>query len=107
MDISPDDKYFVAAKLSGRVERWDRTTYALKDVYIFSTFTYAYCVKYSKNGNYIAVSGYSGNVDILNANTMTKIAALPTSLVWALGVDFGNNDQTIIVAGSDYKLQIW
>lgn len=107
MDFSPDDRYFVVARRSGKVERWDRSTYRVKDTYTFSTTVTAYCVRYSRDGKYIAVSGNTSDVDILNATTLTKINFLPTGMNWVFSVDFRYDNQVLIAAGSDSELQVW
>ena len=104
--LSPDGSTLAIAHTSSYVKFWDKYNKTLKNTYNFGNWVDR--VVYSKNGNYIALSGHKTTVDILNSTTYSLIVTLNSSVgTNAYKADFRFDDEMLIICGSSNQIQIW
>jgi WD40 repeat protein len=71
------------------------------------TFGGISCVAFSPDGQWIATSDMSGEVQLWNARTGQQHQTLQADAVWTWVVAFSLNNQVLATAGDDYQVKLW
>ncbi len=71
------------------------------------TFGGVSCVVFSPNGNLLATSDTSGEVQIWELTSFQQLHTFKADLVWTWAVVFSQDEKILFTAGDDYVIKIW
>lgn len=102
---SPDDKYVVSGHQSGEVIKRKLSTLSIVSTYNFAGNVYK--LAYSRDGNYIAISGNPNTIHIINATSFQSIISIDTGMSKPYGLDFRYDSQMLLVCGYSSTIKIY
>jgi len=102
---SPDGKSIATMEMAGRVKIWNRD---LKNPLEIQTVASHFgSFGYSRNGLWISVGGYNGDVAVYDTQTGDCIWELGKHVKGIYNVSFGALDKTLLSSGSDGVCYLW
>jgi hypothetical protein len=107
LDMSPDGKYLVVGKARGEVVVIDLTTHDQNVLFTSITKTDITSVKYSHDGNVLAIGDMSGMVRILNSKTGNELYKLPGHTAMVNKMAFSHKGNKLATASWDHSVRIW
>ena len=102
---SPDGKSIATMEMRGRVKIW--TTDLEKPLKIKTVASHFGSFGYSRNGLWISVGGYDGDVAVYDTQTGDCVWELGKHTKGIYNVSFGALDKTLLSSGSDGVCYLW
>ena len=102
---SPDGKSIATMEMQGRVKIW--TTDLEEPLEIKTVASHFGSFGYSRNGLWISVGGYDGDVAVYDTQTGDCIWKLGKHTKGIYNVSFGALDKTLLSSGSDGVCYLW
>jgi WD40 repeat protein len=107
IDLSPEGKYLVVGKAKGEVMLIDLNTHEQKVLFVSETKADITSVKYSHDGNVLAVGDMSGMVRILNPQNGQEQFKLPGHTAMVNKMAFSHKGSKLATASWDHSVRIW
>ena len=102
---SPDGKSIATMEMQGRVKVWTRD---LEEPLVIKTVASHFgSFGYSRNGLWISVGGYNGDVAVYDTQTGDCVWKFGKHTKGIYNVSFGALDKTLLSSGSDGVCYLW